>query len=88
MVQKLQSALGEAIEENDALREKVAELEALLAESEEDRMHKDKAIKELYDLIQKKEKEMKAMRQTIEEQSGELGRLREDVDRLMEKVPC
>ena len=41
-------ALEEALGENDLLRDKVAELEAVLAESQEDNARQDHAIRDLY----------------------------------------
>jgi regulator of replication initiation timing len=54
----MRNALNEAINENTALRDKVAELEALLSESDLENSKKDNAIKELYNLIKVKEKDI------------------------------
>ena len=51
----MKHALADALNENDLLRDRVSELEAILAESQEDNFRKDSAIRELYGLIKKKE---------------------------------
>jgi chromosome segregation ATPase len=44
----LQNALKEVLEQNDALRSRVAELEALISEAEDNIDQKQKLIQELY----------------------------------------
>jgi len=50
--------LEEALEENQCLRDRVAELEAMYAESEEQKETRDKAILEMYYLVRKKDEEI------------------------------
>lgn len=74
METNLKNALRETIDQNDFLRERVSELEAILVNSYDDNLAKEKAIKELVQVIQSKEVLIEELRRQVTGQQRRAGR--------------